>query len=846
MKISNKTIISLITSLLVMESATGLVFANPEVKDAEIKNAINQEEPFVITGEIPNQSQKDNISEEQIIIQYLNKLQTTSTFKFKSKEDDKADSQVIVRLQQYIKNIPIYGSDIVACIDYNGEIKSISGYIESTQEALKNFKTTFKINKGEAINIAIEKFGVSKSKNKNIDTQLYVYKNIDEYKLAYKVDLKMIDTQLQSQTIFIDANDGSIIRQSENINNLVQPKIANAKGVFGDDKEIQVAYKQGEANFADGNYFIDNTRGKNPIKTVDLKGQYYFQYDLINSMEKDIKYYTQNLEQSDGKFVDAHYYVGKAYDFYHDTLNRDGIDTNGSKPVVLANVNNPGNAFYIQDKGIDVLAFGNGDSENYDASGSIDIVGHEYTHSIVQHTAKLEYEGQSGAIDEAYGDIFGTLIEHSYKTDKNWIIGEDMVKNGYLRDLSNPNVDDVDKLKVCNEIHTHNLRCDNNYVHYNSEIIDKVAYLISQGGIHNDINIEGIGEKRMGEIFYNALTEGLYSQSNFKHLGEVLISKTKTSTEKETVENALKSVGIIDSQVGINEIIGSTRYETATKISQSGWSEANNVVLINSSAMADALSSTPFAKSKNAPILLTQSNKLNEETKKEISRLKAKNVYVIGGSSVVSDNVISELKSMGLTVDRISGDDRYMTSLEVAKRLGNISEIAFVNGETGIPDGVSIAPVASTKNMPIALVSPRDGAKVFNEYINYNNIKASYIIGKQSAISNEITNKLPNAKRLGGNDRDETNAIIIKEFYNDNNLNNMFVTKDGMDKEDNLIDALSIGVLASKEASPVVIVGKNLNEKQEEVLYSKKPKILTQVGGNGNENAFERIKQLYN
>jgi putative cell wall-binding protein len=148
--------------------------------------------------------------------------------------------------------------------------------------------------------------------------------------------------------------------------------------------------------------------------------------------------------------------------------------------------------------------------------------------------------------------------------------------------------------------------------------------------------------------------------------------------------------------------------------------------------------------------------------------------------------------------------------------------------------------------MPIALVSPRDGSKVFDEYINENNIKASYIIGKQSAISNEIANKLPNPKRLGGSDRDETNAIIIKEFYNDNNLNNMFVTKDGMEKEDNLIDALSIGVLASKEASPVVIVGKNLNEKQEEVLSSKRPKILTQVGGNGNENAFERIKQLYN
>ncbi len=274
-----------------------------------------------------------------------------------------------------------------------------------------------------------------------------------------------------------------------------------------------------------------------------------------------------------------------------------------------------------------------------------------------------------GAIDEAYGDIFGTLIEHTYKTDKNWIIGEDMVKNGYLRDLSNPNIDTVDKMKVCNEIHTHNLRCDNNYVHYNSEIIDKVAYLISQGGTHNNVNIEGLGEKRMGEIFYNALTEGLYSQSDFKHLAQVLVSKTKTDAEKETVENALESVGIIKSKVGTNEIIGSTRYETATKISQSGWNETNNRVLINSSAMANALSSTAFTKSKNEPILLTQSNKLNEEMKKDINRLKVKNVCTIGGKGIGSENVTSELKSMGVTVDRISGDDRYHSSIKL-KKLG--------------------------------------------------------------------------------------------------------------------------------------------------------------------------------
>ena len=359
--------------------------------------------------------------------------------------------------------------------------------------------------------------------------------------------------------------------------------------------------------------------------------------------------------------------------------------------------------------------------------------------------------------------------------------------------------------------------------------------------------LKALEKKEWVQIFYDALTEGLYSQSDFKHLGQVLLSKTQTASEKETVTNALKAVGIIPkSNVITNEIVGSTRYETATKISQNGWSAANSVVLVNSNSMVDALSATPFAKSKDAPILLTESNSLNDQTKKEIIRLKAKNVYVIGGTGAVSQNVISQLKSMGLIVDRISGEDRYKTSLEIAKRLGTISEISVVNGITGLADAVSIAPVAANKNMPIVLASPKEGTKVFDEFIKTNNITTSYIIGSESAVSNEIANKLPNAKRLGGQNRDETNAVIIGNFYTNKELNNIFVAKDGMKKQGDLIDALSVGVLAAKENSPVVIVGNELCTKQKDLLLSKIPKELTKVGGNGNENAFNQLVNIFN
>ncbi|MEG1142153.1 MAG: cell wall-binding repeat-containing protein [Clostridia bacterium] len=348
--------------------------------------------------------------------------------------------------------------------------------------------------------------------------------------------------------------------------------------------------------------------------------------------------------------------------------------------------------------------------------------------------------------------------------------------------------------------------------------------------------------------------KNIYKYNNpgkYKVIYKVVDGKTiSTKSVEVNVEEKIKPPtsgggSIVKPSVTEIKLVGESRYDTAIKVSNEGWTKSDNVVIVNSNSVVDALGATPFAKFKDAPILLTEKNKLNSETKKEIARLKSKNIYVIGGDGVVSNLVMNELKSMNLTVERISGNDRYETSLEVAKKLGDVSEIAVVNGVTGLPDAVSIAPVAASNKMPIVLVSPNEGTEMFDQYIKGKNIKTSYVIGKEAAISNEIANKLPNPQRLGGIDRNETNAVIVDKFYTSKSLNNIFVAKDGMSKADDLIDALAVGVLASKENSPVVIVGDDLNDKQESLLYKKQPKEITQVGGNGNEKAFNKLVNMY-
>ena len=348
----------------------------------------------------------------------------------------------------------------------------------------------------------------------------------------------------------------------------------------------------------------------------------------------------------------------------------------------------------------------------------------------------------------------------------------------------------------------------------------------------------GAYETESGEVMHNPQRDDLtFIENEWKDHG-----KNTIKTYCKLLPEVLKK---LNPPIAENKLVGDSRYSTAIKVSNRGWDKSDDVVIINSNDTVDALSATPFAKAKDAPILLTQSDRINEQTKKEIVRLSAKNIYIIGGRNVVSESVVSQLKSMGLNVVRISGEDRYLTSLEIAKKLVNVSEIAVVNGEKGLADAVSIAPVAADKNMPIVLASSTNGTKVFNEFIESNKIKTSYVIGLENAVSNEIAKKLPNSKRIGGLNRNETNAAILENFYTNKDVKNLFVAKDGMKNANDLIDALSVGVLASKEKSPIVIVGNKLDVKQEKVLTSKNVKEVTQVGGNGNENSFNQIANIF-
>ena len=307
------------------------------------------------------------------------------------------------------------------------------------------------------------------------------------------------------------------------------------------------------------------------------------------------------------------------------------------------------------------------------------------------------------------------------------------------------------------------------------------------------------------------------------------------------------SVVAVNAETVDKALIGKNRIETAVKISKDGWKSAETVILVNDGAIADALTATPLAYAKNAPILLTSKTKLSAETKEEIKRLGAKNVILIGGTAVLPKSIEEELTKLGLKPDRVEGKTREETALAIAKRLdgiSDVSEIAVVNGTTGLADAVSVAAAAAERHMPILLANPKKGLSVSEKFIKDEGIVKSFIIGGTTVLPDKLVSSAPSRQRLSGNNRNDTNAKVIEAFYKGKTLENIYLAKDGMGAEGQLIDALAVGVLAAKNGSPVLIASKKLSEKQKDIINTKEVNNIVQVGGNGNEGAFNQLKDI--
>ncbi|MGH4120752.1 cell wall-binding repeat-containing protein [Clostridium sp.] len=248
-----------------------------------------------------------------------------------------------------------------------------------------------------------------------------------------------------------------------------------------------------------------------------------------------------------------------------------------------------------------------------------------------------------------------------------------------------------------------------------------------------------------------------------------------------------------------HRIGGSDRYQTSINTSCSGWTSSKYAIMATGQSFPDSLSSAPLSKKYNAPILLIKKDSLTDATKDELTRLNVSQVFIVGGTGVISLNIENELNSMDILTIRLAGANRYVTSTKIAQQLSDSKEVVITTG-SNFADAVSISSIAAIKGMPILLISKDNIDNSIKTYLANKNITKTYVIGDSQVISNNVVKQLPNAERIIGKDKYERNINILNKFAKYIDFSRIYVANG-----EDFPDALSGSALAAKTSSAVLL-----------------------------------------
>lgn len=356
-----------------------------------------------------------------------------------------------------------------------------------------------------------------------------------------------------------------------------------------------------------------------------------------------------------------------------------------------------------------------------------------------------------------------------------------------------------------------------------------------------------------------------FSQADGKAKFDIVVKNGDKELEVITVANEdqylVKMVkNIIEGKdvKAVNVVAGDTRFTTAVEVSKQRFEDgkANAVILVGEDAIVDGLAAAPLATQEKAPILLAKQNELTKETEEEIIRalgttgLSTKTIYIVGGEARISKELESKLAKLGAKVERLAGESRQETSIEIAKKLNTYSN-AFVVGADGEADAMSISARAAQFKSPIIVADKEVLNEKTKELLDGKDIE---IIGGVNAVSETIEAELKEIDkdktitRLSGETRKDTNAAVINKYYS-SSTTSAFIAKDGyVGGNGKLIDALTAAPLAAETKAPIILTTDELSKSQEEVLELRLSNVtkLTQVGNGIVKSVVEKIAEKIN
>ncbi|MDQ0583575.1 Zn-dependent metalloprotease [Streptomyces rishiriensis] len=257
--------------------------------------------------------------------------------------------------------------------------------------------------------------------------------------------------------------------------------------------------------------------------------------------------------------ADAHYGAALTWDYYKNVHGRSGIRGDGVGAYSRVHYGNAYvNAFWSDS--CFCMTYGDGSGNTHPLT-SIDVAGHEMTHGVTSNTAGLNYSGESGGLNEATSDIFGTSVEFYAQNASDvgdYLIGEEIDINGDgspLRYMDKPSKDGASKDSWYSGIGSVD-------VHYSSGPANHFFYLLSEGSGTKTINgvtynsatadglpVTGIGRDKAEKIWFRALTTKFTTTTNYAAARTGTLAAAgelygTTSTEYKAVQDAWAGVAV--------------------------------------------------------------------------------------------------------------------------------------------------------------------------------------------------------------------------------------------------------------------------------------------------------------
>ena len=233
------------------------------------------------------------------------------------------------------------------------------------------------------------------------------------------------------------------------------------------------------------------------------------------------------------------------------------------------------------------------------------------------------------------------------------------------------------------------------------------------------------------------------------------------ATLTERIEKQLSSFTL-------HRLYGRDRYGTSADVSKE-YGKRDTVVLASGEKYTDELTATVLASKMDVPILLSFKDVVPEVVMKEIERLGAKKVIIVGETGTLSKKIEKQLSEYSL--ERIGGETRYETAILLGERIRsitkNLDEAILVDG-TNFPDAIAMTSMGVEQSMPILLTPPENFRDSTAKAIKDWKLKKVTIGGGTASVSSSIENKLKETievDRIKGTDRYHTSVLVAKQVY---------------------------------------------------------------------------------